>query len=64
MLAVFTAEELHSKVYLGVMLADPSCIEAEVKQKVFINRNSVLFRVRQRAEGVPRRGGAAGAGDL
>ncbi|XP_039073664.1 cation channel sperm-associated protein subunit gamma isoform X1 [Hyaena hyaena] len=42
---VFTAEELQSKVYLGVMLADPSCIEAEVKQKVLINRNSVLFRV-------------------
>uniref|UniRef100_A0A673V1Z0 Cation channel sperm associated auxiliary subunit gamma n=1 Tax=Suricata suricatta TaxID=37032 RepID=A0A673V1Z0_SURSU len=42
---VFTGEELRSKVYLGVMLADPDCIEAEVKQKVVISRNTVLFRV-------------------
>uniref|UniRef100_A0A7N5JK76 Cation channel sperm associated auxiliary subunit gamma n=1 Tax=Ailuropoda melanoleuca TaxID=9646 RepID=A0A7N5JK76_AILME len=31
------------KVDLGVVLADPGCIEVVVKQKVLINRNSVLF---------------------
>ncbi|XP_008138266.2 cation channel sperm-associated auxiliary subunit gamma [Eptesicus fuscus] len=37
--------QLLSQVDLGVVLADPSCIEAVVKQKVLINRNSVLFWV-------------------
>uniref|UniRef100_A0A7N5KJB8 Cation channel sperm associated auxiliary subunit gamma n=1 Tax=Ailuropoda melanoleuca TaxID=9646 RepID=A0A7N5KJB8_AILME len=31
------------RVDLGVVLADPGCIEVVVKQKVLINRNSVLF---------------------
>uniref|UniRef100_A0A8C9M9L3 Cation channel sperm associated auxiliary subunit gamma n=1 Tax=Panthera tigris altaica TaxID=74533 RepID=A0A8C9M9L3_PANTA len=44
---------LKSTVDLGVVLADPGCIEAVVKQKFLINRNSVLFRVRLRGEGVP-----------
>lgn len=38
--------QLLSQVDLGVVLADPSCIEAVVRQEVLINRNSVLFRVR------------------
>ncbi|XP_030877563.1 cation channel sperm-associated protein subunit gamma-like [Leptonychotes weddellii] len=42
---VLTTVELRSKVDLGVVLADPGCIEAVVKQKVLINRNSVLFWV-------------------
>nr|XP_021556639.1 cation channel sperm-associated protein subunit gamma [Neomonachus schauinslandi] len=42
---VLTTVELRSKVDLGVVLADPSCIEAVVKQKVLVNRNSVLFWV-------------------
>ncbi|XP_042824591.1 cation channel sperm-associated protein subunit gamma isoform X3 [Panthera tigris] len=42
---VLTSEELKSTVDLGVVLADPGCIEAVVKQKFLINRNSVLFRV-------------------
>ncbi|XP_027475435.2 cation channel sperm-associated protein subunit gamma isoform X12 [Zalophus californianus] len=42
---VLTTIELSSKVELGVVLADPGCIEAVVKQKVLINRNSVLFWV-------------------
>lgn len=56
MLAVLTSEELKSTVDLGVVLADPGCIEAVVRQKFLINRNSVLFRVRLRGEGVPRWG--------
>ncbi|CAK6437006.1 unnamed protein product [Pipistrellus nathusii] len=36
---------LLSQLDLGVVLADPSCIEAVVKQKVLINRNSVYFSV-------------------
>lgn len=39
--------QLLSQVDLGVVLADPSCIEAVVRQEVLINRNSVLFRVRK-----------------
>uniref|UniRef100_A0A8C8X4Q5 Cation channel sperm associated auxiliary subunit gamma n=1 Tax=Panthera leo TaxID=9689 RepID=A0A8C8X4Q5_PANLE len=50
---LLTSEELKSTVDLGVVLADPGCIEAVVKQKFLINRNSVLFRVRLRGEGVP-----------
>ncbi|XP_025770599.1 cation channel sperm-associated protein subunit gamma [Puma concolor] len=42
---VLTSEELKSTVDLGVVLADPGCIEAVVRQKFLINRNSVLFRV-------------------
>lgn len=38
--------QLLSQVDLGVVLADPICIEVVVKQKVLINRNSVLFGVR------------------
>ncbi|KAG8524417.1 Cation channel sperm-associated protein subunit gamma, partial [Galemys pyrenaicus] len=37
--------ELDSSVRLAVVLADPICIEAVVKRKVLINRNSVLFGV-------------------
>lgn len=43
---MLTTLELRSKVDLGVVLADPGCIEVVVKQKVLINRNSVLFWVR------------------
>lgn len=42
-----------SQVGLAVVLADPACIEAVVKQKDLINRNSVLFWVRPGGEGVP-----------
>ncbi|XP_061244091.1 cation channel sperm-associated auxiliary subunit gamma isoform X6 [Bos javanicus] len=34
-----------SPVDLAVVLADPDCIEAMVKEKVLVNRNSVLFWV-------------------
>ncbi|XP_076988092.1 cation channel sperm-associated auxiliary subunit gamma isoform X3 [Tamandua tetradactyla] len=37
--------QLESRLGLGVLLADPGCIEVVVKQKILINRNSVLFRV-------------------
>ncbi|XP_055225252.1 cation channel sperm-associated auxiliary subunit gamma isoform X6 [Gorilla gorilla gorilla] len=40
-----TAFQLHSQVDVGVVLADPGCIEASVKQEVLINRNSVLFSI-------------------
>ncbi|XP_039710929.1 cation channel sperm-associated auxiliary subunit gamma isoform X2 [Pteropus medius] len=36
---------LRSQLGLGLGLADPSCIHAVVKQKIFINRNSALFWV-------------------
>ncbi|XP_059522649.1 cation channel sperm-associated auxiliary subunit gamma [Myotis daubentonii] len=44
--------QLLSQVDLGVVLADPSCIEAVVRQEVIINRNSVLFRVMLRDKSV------------
>uniref|UniRef100_G1NWW6 Cation channel sperm associated auxiliary subunit gamma n=1 Tax=Myotis lucifugus TaxID=59463 RepID=G1NWW6_MYOLU len=44
--------QLLSQVDLGVVLADPSCIEAVVKQQVLIKRNSVLFRVMLRDKSV------------
>ncbi|XP_058136160.1 cation channel sperm-associated auxiliary subunit gamma isoform X2 [Dasypus novemcinctus] len=37
--------QLESQLDLGVLLADPGCIEAAVKQEILINRNSVLFKV-------------------
>ncbi|XP_030617122.1 cation channel sperm-associated protein subunit gamma isoform X2 [Delphinapterus leucas] len=37
--------QVQSKVGLAVVLADPECIEAVVKEKVLVNRNSVLFWV-------------------
>nr|XP_033699829.1 cation channel sperm-associated protein subunit gamma isoform X8 [Tursiops truncatus] len=37
--------QLQSKVGLAVVLADPECIEAVVKEEVLVNRNSVLFWV-------------------
>ncbi|XP_014651567.1 PREDICTED: cation channel sperm-associated protein subunit gamma [Ceratotherium simum simum] len=37
--------KLQSQLGLGVVLANPDCIEAVVKQKVLVNRNSVLFWV-------------------
>eukprot|EP00070_Physeter_catodon_P027099 XP_028333993.1 cation channel sperm-associated protein subunit gamma [Physeter catodon] len=37
--------QLQSQVSLAVVLADPGCIEAVVKEKVLVNRNSVLFWV-------------------
>uniref|UniRef100_A0A8C9GE75 Cation channel sperm associated auxiliary subunit gamma n=1 Tax=Piliocolobus tephrosceles TaxID=591936 RepID=A0A8C9GE75_9PRIM len=40
-----TVFQLHSHVDVGVVLADPGCIEASVKQEVLINRNSVLFSI-------------------
>uniref|UniRef100_A0A2K5JBZ0 Cation channel sperm associated auxiliary subunit gamma n=1 Tax=Colobus angolensis palliatus TaxID=336983 RepID=A0A2K5JBZ0_COLAP len=40
-----TVFQLHSQVDVGVVLADPGCIEASVKQEVLINRNSVLFSI-------------------
>ncbi|XP_024589526.1 cation channel sperm-associated protein subunit gamma isoform X8 [Neophocaena asiaeorientalis asiaeorientalis] len=36
---------VQGKVGLAVVLADPECIEAVVKEKVLVNRNSVLFWV-------------------
>nr|KAF6409224.1 cation channel sperm associated auxiliary subunit gamma [Rousettus aegyptiacus] len=36
---------LRSQLGLGLVLSDPSCIHAVVKQKIFINRNSALFWV-------------------
>ncbi|KAL4832268.1 hypothetical protein H8958_021830 [Nasalis larvatus] len=40
-----TVFQLHSQVDVGVVLADPGCIEASVKQEVLVNRNSVLFSI-------------------
>ncbi|NIG60295.1 cation channel sperm-associated protein subunit gamma [Pontoporia blainvillei] len=37
--------QVQSKVGLAVVLADPECIEAVVKEKVLVSRNSVLFWV-------------------
>ncbi|XP_066874567.1 cation channel sperm-associated auxiliary subunit gamma isoform X6 [Kogia breviceps] len=37
--------QVQSRVSLAVVLADPGCIEAVVKEKVLVNRNSVLFWV-------------------
>lgn len=45
-LVVLAAVDLGSKVDLGVVLADPGCLEAVVKEEVLTNRNSVLFWVR------------------
>lgn len=38
---------------LGVVLADPNCIKVVVKEKVFVNYNSLLFWVRSGGKGVP-----------
>uniref|UniRef100_A0A8D2JWU9 Cation channel sperm associated auxiliary subunit gamma n=1 Tax=Theropithecus gelada TaxID=9565 RepID=A0A8D2JWU9_THEGE len=40
-----TVFQLHSQVDVGVVLADPGCIEASVKQEVLINRKAVLFSI-------------------
>uniref|UniRef100_A0A2K6S779 Cation channel sperm associated auxiliary subunit gamma n=1 Tax=Saimiri boliviensis boliviensis TaxID=39432 RepID=A0A2K6S779_SAIBB len=40
-----SAFQMHTQVDVGVVLADPGCIEALVKQEVLINRNSVLFLI-------------------
>ncbi|KAK2500247.1 hypothetical protein MC885_017250 [Smutsia gigantea] len=37
--------QLRSQVDLGVVLADPDCVKVVVKEKAFVNRNSLLFRV-------------------
>ncbi|XP_008591994.1 PREDICTED: LOW QUALITY PROTEIN: cation channel sperm-associated protein subunit gamma [Galeopterus variegatus] len=37
--------QLSSQVDLGVVLADPDCLEAVVRQEILINRNSVLFSI-------------------
>ncbi|XP_016061992.1 PREDICTED: cation channel sperm-associated protein subunit gamma [Miniopterus natalensis] len=37
--------QAQSSVDLGVVVADPGCIEVIVKQEVFVNRNSVLFQI-------------------
>ncbi|KAG3255972.1 cation channel sperm associated auxiliary subunit gamma, transcript variant X1 [Ictidomys tridecemlineatus] len=42
---VGSAFKVQSKVSVGVVLADPSCTESLVKQKVLVKRNSVLFLV-------------------
>ncbi|XP_062965956.1 cation channel sperm-associated auxiliary subunit gamma [Cynocephalus volans] len=39
------AYQLRSQVDLGVVLADPDCLEAVVRQEILINRNSVLFSI-------------------
>ncbi|ELV13956.1 Cation channel sperm-associated protein subunit gamma, partial [Tupaia chinensis] len=41
-----TAFQVESQLELGVVLAHPRCIDVEVLQKVFINRNSVLFSIK------------------
>uniref|UniRef100_A0A2K5DNS1 Cation channel sperm associated auxiliary subunit gamma n=1 Tax=Aotus nancymaae TaxID=37293 RepID=A0A2K5DNS1_AOTNA len=40
-----SAFQLQTQVDVGVVLANPGCIEALVKQEVLINRNSVLFLI-------------------
>ncbi|XP_021562808.1 cation channel sperm-associated protein subunit gamma [Carlito syrichta] len=40
-----TIFQLQSQVAVGVELADPTCIEASVEQKILINRRSVLFSI-------------------
>lgn len=40
------AFKVRSQVSVGVVLADPSCTESLVQQKVLVKRNSVLFLVR------------------
>ncbi|XP_060041854.1 cation channel sperm-associated auxiliary subunit gamma isoform X2 [Erinaceus europaeus] len=37
------SSKLQSEVGLGVVLADPKCIDVTVKEQVLINRNSVFF---------------------
>ncbi|XP_069854878.1 cation channel sperm-associated auxiliary subunit gamma-like isoform X1 [Dipodomys merriami] len=39
------AFQVQSKLALGVVVADPLCIEALVQQKVLVNRNSVQFLI-------------------
>uniref|UniRef100_H0WP32 Cation channel sperm associated auxiliary subunit gamma n=1 Tax=Otolemur garnettii TaxID=30611 RepID=H0WP32_OTOGA len=39
------ANQLQSKVDVSVVLADPHCMEAVVKQEVLVNRQSVLFSI-------------------
>ncbi|XP_037586598.1 cation channel sperm-associated protein subunit gamma isoform X5 [Cebus imitator] len=40
-----SAFQPHTRVDVGVVLANPGCIEALVKQEILINRNSVLFLI-------------------
>ncbi|XP_027797305.2 cation channel sperm-associated auxiliary subunit gamma isoform X5 [Marmota flaviventris] len=40
-----SAFKVQSKVSVGVVLADPSCTESLIKQKVLVKRNSVLFLI-------------------
>lgn len=45
---------MESKLSVAAVVADPKCIEASVNQEVLINRNSILYMVRPREEGLPR----------
>uniref|UniRef100_A0A8C0ZXY6 Cation channel sperm-associated protein subunit gamma n=1 Tax=Castor canadensis TaxID=51338 RepID=A0A8C0ZXY6_CASCN len=40
--------QVKAKLALSVVVADPNCIEALVKQEVLVNRNSVQFMVRDK----------------
>lgn len=46
MLPAGNSFKLQNQVDVGVVLGNPDCIEAVVKQKILINRNCVLFWVR------------------
>uniref|UniRef100_A0A8C5KYQ1 Cation channel sperm-associated protein subunit gamma n=1 Tax=Jaculus jaculus TaxID=51337 RepID=A0A8C5KYQ1_JACJA len=50
-LDVGSALLVHNKVVLSVVVADPTCIMASLKQEVFINRNSVLYKIRLQDKG-------------
>jgi hypothetical protein len=47
---------VQSKLALSVVVADPNCIEALVKQEVLVNRNSVQFMVRPMEDRTANRG--------
>nr|XP_051702657.1 cation channel sperm-associated auxiliary subunit gamma isoform X2 [Oryctolagus cuniculus] len=40
-----SAFRLHSRLQVGMVLADPGCLEVVVAREILINRNSVLFSI-------------------
>uniref|UniRef100_A0A5F9D2G9 Cation channel sperm associated auxiliary subunit gamma n=1 Tax=Oryctolagus cuniculus TaxID=9986 RepID=A0A5F9D2G9_RABIT len=45
MQSVGVAFRLHSRLQVGMVLADPGCLEVVVAREILINRNSVLFSI-------------------
>ncbi|XP_040852139.1 cation channel sperm-associated protein subunit gamma-like [Ochotona curzoniae] len=44
-LVIVSAFHPQSRIQVGVVLADPSCVEVTMKQETFTSRNLVLFRI-------------------